>query len=235
MNNRRKLLLKEALLEAQQQEFLSYPTKEELDQTIVFSYHLQNYIQSLATIADKKERKFIYLGLHPVRKAVVVFILFLLLSAPITLPAITKGIVQIIQLLSEDFVSVHHVIPQELLNTIPDEIVYYVEPTWLPEGYQLEKQSISINYNYSLYSSPDNLPIYLNQFLLTDIGPSLDNEDSILTEIQIQNSYPAIFTSKDGYSTLTWNDGYYQYQLMASTDYETIVKIANSIIPIIKK
>jgi hypothetical protein len=234
MNRGKKKLLKEALLEAQLQEFSLFPSEEELDQTIVFSPRLQTYIRNLASFADKKERKFIYLGLHPIRKAVAVFIILLLLSAPITVPAITKGIIHIIQLIKGDYVEVHHVIPQELLDTIPEEIVYYGEPTWLPEGYELQDQIIDVTSCYSQFTSPDNYPIHLNQFLLSDVGPSLDNEDTTLTEVLIQNNYPGLCTTKDGYSTLTWNDGYYQYQLIGPINLENIVKIANSVLPITK-
>lgn len=230
----KKKLLAEALLEAQQQEFSLFPPKEELDQTIAFSNQLQNYIRSLASIADQKERKFIYLGPHPIRKAVAVFLVLLLLSSPITVPAITKGIIQIIQLIKGDYVEIHHIIPKELLNTIPETIMYYGKPTWLPEGYQLQDQVIDVNSCYSQFTAADNYPIHLNQYLILDIGPSLDNEDSTLTDVQLQNGYPALCTSKDGYSTITWNDGYYQYQLVGPFDFETIVKIANSIIPFTK-
>lgn len=235
MNYGKKKLLKEALLNAQLQEFSLFPPDEELDQTIVFSYQLQDYIRNLATIADKKERKFIYLGLHPIRKAVVVFIILLLLSAPITAPAITKGIIQIIQLIKGDYVEVHHVIPKEQLDAIPKEILYYGEPTWLPQGYELQERTIHVNSSYSQFTATDKYAIHLNQFLLTEIGPSLDNDDTTLTEVLIQNNYPGLCTSKDGYSTLTWNDGYYQYQLIGPLDLEQVVKIANSIIPITKK
>jgi hypothetical protein len=234
MNHGKKKLLKEALLEAQLQEFSLFPSEEELDQTIVFSHRLQTYIRNLASLADKKERKFIYLGFHPVRKAVAVFIILLLLSAPITVPAITKGIIQIIQLIKGDYVEIHHAIPDELLETIPEEIVYYGEPTWLPQEYQLQDRIITVNSCYSQFTSPDDYPIHLNQYLLTDKGPSLDNEDTTLTEVVIQNNYPGLCTSKDGYATLTWSDGYYQYQLIGPIDLENIVRIANSIIPITK-
>jgi hypothetical protein len=234
MNKEKKIQLKEALLEAQVRDFSLFPTEEELDKEVIFSLPLQRYIHKLATLADKKERKFIYLGLCPIRKVVAVVIILLVLSAPVTVPAITKGIIHIVQMIYKDHVQVHHAIPLEQMNTIPTEIEFFCEPTWMPIGYKLQERSQDNNHSCLIYSSGGNDVIYFLQHLLSDTGAYLDSDESILKEVMIRGIYPGLCSNQDDYSSLTWNDGYYQYQLIGPLDYENIVKIANSVVPIVE-
>lgn len=226
--------LKEALLEVQSREFSHFPTEEELDLEVTFSPQLISYIKRLSTIADRKEHKFIYLGMYPIRKIVAVVIIVIILSSPITVPAIARGIIQIIQMIYNDRVDIHHGIPTEQMKAIPTKISYYCEPTWLPEGYQIQERTQDHLHSSIIYTAKDKDPIYFYQYILSEKGISLDGDDTTLNEILIQGTYPGIYTTKDDFFSLTWNDGYYQYHLIGNFDYQDMLDILNSVKPIIK-
>lgn len=229
MNHFDKKLLKEALLEAQIRDFSLFPSEEELDSQFTFSPEFQNYIQKLSILANKKEHKFIYIGLHPIRKIVAVIIILIILSAPVTVPAITRGIIRIVQMLSTDRIDVHLDIPTEQIDILPTRINYYCEPTWLPDGYQKQEQNQDIKHSLITYTAQDQKPIYFIQFILTEKGVSLDSDDSIVKEVLIQDTYSGIYSIKGDLSTLSWSDGYYQYQLIGSLDENNLMKISNSV------
>lgn len=103
------------------------------------------------------------------------------------------------------------------------------QPTYIPEGYELQVNDLDASNLFMVWENNNGSYIAYSQDLLNTV-PAINNEDVNIENILI-NGFDAILTYDDEYTTLTWSDGKYMYQINGITSKDEVVLMAESLMP----
>jgi len=95
------------------------------------------------------------------------------------------------------------------------EIVVPIEPSYVPEGYEVVKQVISDAEYTVWYENYNSDRIYYNQAVPSMVGRYWDTEKSIVKEVLI-GKQTVIIVEENGVRTVYWSDEEYVYSVMGS-------------------
>lgn len=120
-------------------------------------------------------------------------------------------------------------------GTLPAKIEAYKEPSIIPEG-TVRRVTNQTNLDYTIWYEGDymgkteGLVIYRQALLVGEL--LVDNEDCVITPVQINGGEGQLFEYEDGSTRIIWHDNEYCYMIRAYVDYidcETVLAMAESV------
>lgn len=117
-------------------------------------------------------------------------------------------------------------------NAILKEPMVHHFPTYIPEGYEVEREDLTEIYGYIVYENEYGKQIIYRQCFNKYATMYFDSEGAILSDIFV-NEYRGKFleyekerTSKN---TIMWTDGFYTYYITCEHSYEELKIMAESV------
>lgn len=177
---------------------------------------------AMKSVGSKANRKYVRVGKHHVRKAVLVAcILALIFAFAMGISAIRKPIIGFI-VHYEDLLSDIEYVTDEESDL---EFEFECEKPQIPEGFKLVREKQLDGYYSVEYENETGDYIWYTQFVVDGSSLSVDTENANAKEIEV-NGYKALETSKYGTNTLTWTNGVYGFTLVGTCDIKIFEEIA---------
>ena len=110
-----------------------------------------------------------------------------------------------------------------------DDSLNFIEPSYIPEGFELISDMQTDITRKIDYTNSDNQIITFKQSTITSKEIRIDTEDTSMAEITINNSAINYILNKGAYNAY-WNDNKFIYSIIAEVSFEEFVKIIEGII-----
>jgi len=153
----------------------------------------------------------------------------LLITMVFSISALRKPVVRFFVNVYERF-SVVFFISIEDESALPETLEIIFEPTWLPDGFDLEAGQVAEEFEtfrLTHYFNDDEL-IKMRQFVIFLAALALDTEDIEAVEVMV-GSYPGLSYYSKGVQNLIWNSDRYGFALEGPVSESDLLRIAMSL------
>lgn len=201
------------------------PTEEELSSvTLSPEFHAR-----MAKLLARRKRG--YYRMFGTWGRRVASILIALLIATTTVTVSVKALREkVIEFFTEVFDTHTAVTFVDETPDVPDEIAFEPrKPSYIPEGYVIEQEIKSSTMYVVLWADEKNNQVCYRQLQKESIEIYVDTEESIYTQIKINENSGITYSSK-GFNYLMFWDDCYTYTLSGTVMLEKLVKVAESIV-----
>lgn len=117
-------------------------------------------------------------------------------------------------------------------NAILKEPMVHYAPTYIPEGYEIEKEDLTIAGGKIIYMSDVKKKIQYFQFFNKHATMYFDSEGAMLSDIFVNEYCGKFLEYADEQKTqniIMWTDGTYTYYIMGELAYEDLKMMAESV------
>lgn len=213
-------LLKDALSIYAERLAESLPTKEECAH-ITFSPGFEKRMKRMI----REHQKFYYFWFNTIAKRVASAVLLVILGLAVTTFGVKAWRESLI-----DFVIKSYERFTEIDVTVEDvfqHVVNRVEPTYIPNGFVVEKRNgSSVNYKVIYKRNDGELLTFSQNLISSDKG--IDTEDGEYRTVII-NGYDGILNNKNGYTMIVFCSDEYMFTIFGSVGEEELLQMAKSI------
>jgi len=203
--------------------------EEERDKNEEIHVFSDSYKKNMKKIIKKYsptpfQNKLLKLGKH----AIVVLIFIILINGILitTVEGYRQRAFKIITNIYEKFTSL--VIEVEEPIDIENLELYFIEPTYIPDGFQLMDDFKTDITRTIDYRNEDKI-ILFEQSIIINMGAMVDTEDTAIKEMVV-NKQPIKYFFNKGMCNAYWNDDKYTYSLIAEVSSQDFTKIIEGII-----
>lgn len=113
----------------------------------------------------------------------------------------------------------------------PQDVDIYYNPTYIPNGYELEREKLNVGFHSLLYKNIDGTKIKVYQTLIKTYNQiDIETGNYELIKNNGMNYYYLENNDRNSKeeSTIIWFDSQYQFQIIADVSLEELLKIAES-------
>lgn len=115
------------------------------------------------------------------------------------------------------------------VNVPGDVMVEPVDPSYVPEGYQL-KETIHNDMSYMLvYMNEKGTELYYDQGIITQSGMHLDTEDAVVENVDVEG-LKLMTIEKKGHVMIYWHDDRHIFLLSGDIEKDELMRMAESVI-----
>ncbi len=115
------------------------------------------------------------------------------------------------------------------VNVPEDVVVEPIDPTYVPEGYQISEKRINRMSYMVKYTNESEMKLFFDQDIITQSGMHLDTEDADV-ETVLMEGLELMVIEKNGNVMIFWHDERYTYLLDGEVEKVEMLRMAESII-----
>lgn len=184
----------------------------------------KKFKKAASEIIENHTRK--HIAVKTVRRVIIIAaILIMLFICTLSVSAVRSAICKFIFSLDTEHAAMSCNVETDKPD-VPNEIINYREPSYIPDGFELIKSSKS-KAIFKLYYGSDNGYFIFSQNTLSSYL-DINTENAEYGEINI-NGHTGFYSVFKSQCVLTWNDGEYIYIISSDLDIDTVLAIAESV------
>lgn len=115
------------------------------------------------------------------------------------------------------------------VNVPEDVVVEPIDPSYIPEGYQISEKNLNDMSYRVRYINDEGLKLYYNENIITQSGMLLDTEDADV-ETVLMEGLELMVIEKNGNVMIFWHDDRHKFLLSGEVEKAEMLRMAKSII-----
>lgn len=177
----------------------------------------------------QKKPYYFAINTHKKRAILIVALITALMLTACSIPAIREPIVNFVTDVYESFTTLFF---SDNSNEVSNDSTFEFEKAsiTIPKGYTVKETSTEFSYFLEMKSDKNDIDkiITFEQIMLSDTQMSIDTEDTVTEDIDI-NGYSGVYYQNKGYNVIIWSDFKYSYMLSGNITKNELCEIANTI------
>ena len=200
------------------------PSEEELSKQLSFSPAFEQRMERL--LANPK------LARAPQHRALRVLaiaaaIIILLVSALMSVSAIREAVFRFFAEIYEKYIVAWYE-PEDAALIVPETILEFREPTYIPPGYEITAEDRLEFVNVKRYTNEDSSGLMFEQTILDSVQYAILLDEALEKELFEINGTTGIYRIVDEDLVMVWTDNSYAYKITGSIDVEQALEMAHS-------